>query len=110
MYMVIRRYQEVDPSSVDEVMRHIDEGFTPIIKDAPGFLAYYGLDTGGREIATVSIFEDRDGAEESIRLAADYILKQNLTPLLPNPPEVIAGEVRTQELNLVKLGVRKVSE
>src|ERR687894_205372 len=110
MYMVIRHYQEVDPTSVDEVMRHIDEGFAPIIKEAPGFLAYYGLDTGGREIATVSIFEDRDGAEESIRLAADYILKQNLAPLLPNPPEVIAGEVRTQELNLVKLGIRKVSE
>jgi quinol monooxygenase YgiN len=108
MHIVIRRYQ-LDPGSVDEVMQHVNEGFIPIIKDAPGFLAYYALDSGGGEIATISVFEDQAGAEESINMAADFI-QQNLASLLPNPPEIIAGEVDAYELNLPKLGVRKVTE
>jgi len=108
MHLAIRRYQ-VDPGSVDEVMRHIDEGFIPIIKDAQGFLAYYALDDGEGVLATVSVFEDQAGAEESINMAADYI-RQNLASLLPNPPEIIAGEVGVHELNLIKLGIREVKE
>jgi hypothetical protein len=108
MHIVIRRYQ-LDPGSVDEVMRHINEGFIPIIKDAQGFLAYYALDAGGGEIATISVFEDAAGAEESIRMAADFV-QENLASLLPNPPEIMAGDVAAQELNLAKLGVRKVTE
>jgi hypothetical protein len=91
-------------------MRQVDEGFTPIIKGAPGFLAYYALDDGNGVLATISIFEDRAGAEESIRMAAEFILEQNLASLLPNPPEVMGGEVGAHELNLTKLGVRKLTE
>jgi quinol monooxygenase YgiN len=108
MHVAIRRYQ-VDPASVDEVMRQVNEGFIPIIKDADGFLAYYALNAGAGEIATVSVFEDQAGAEESIRMAADWV-RQNLAALLPDPPDITAGEVEAHELNLTKLGVRKVKE
>src|ERR687886_1269094 len=106
MHVAIRRYQ-LDPASVDEVMRQVNEGFIPIIKEAQGFLAYYALNAGAGEIATVSIFEDQAGAEESIRMAADWV-RQNLAALLPDPPELTAGEVEAHELNLTKLGVRKI--
>jgi hypothetical protein len=122
----------MDPASGDEVMRRVNEGFIPIIKDADGFLAYYALEAGAGEIATVSVFEDQAGAEfsgidrggtralarwgklergvkESVRIAADWV-RQNLAALLPDPPEIIAGEVEAHELNLTKLGVRKVRE
>jgi hypothetical protein len=108
MHVAIRRYQ-MDPASFDEVNRQVNEGFIPIIKDADGFLAYYVVDAGAGEIATVSVFEDQAGAEESVRMAADFI-RQNLAALLPNPPEITAGEVVAQELNLTKLGVSKVRE
>ena len=108
MHVAVRRYQ-MDPVSVDEVMRQVNEGFIPIIKDADGFLAYYALNAGAGEIATVSVFEDQAGAEESIRMAADWV-RQNLAALLPDPPEITAGEVEAHELNLTKLGVRKVKE
>ncbi len=72
-------------------------------------MAYYVVDAGAGEIATVSVFEDQAGAEESVRMAADFI-RQNLAALLPNPPEITAGEVVAQELNLTKLGVSKVRE
>jgi quinol monooxygenase YgiN len=108
MHVAIRRYQ-VDAASVDEVMRQVNEGFIPIIKDADGFLAYYALNAGAGEIATVSVFEDQAGAEESIRMAADWV-RQNLAALLPDPPEITAGEVGAHELNLTKLGVRKIKD
>jgi actin-like ATPase involved in cell morphogenesis len=108
MHIVIRHYR-VDSGSVDEVTRQVREGFIPIIKDAPGFLAFYALNAGNSEIATVSVFEDQEGAVRSIRMAGDFI-RENLASLLPNPPEIISGEVSAHELNLIKLGVRKVSD
>ena len=108
MHVVIRRYQ-VEPSSVGEVMRQIDEHFVPIIKDAPGFLAYYALDAGVGALATISVFEDLAGVDESSRMAAKFV-RDNLASLLPLPPQIVAGEVGTHELNLSRVGVRQVIE
>jgi hypothetical protein len=49
------------------MIRKINDGFLPIIKGASGFRAYYALDAGGSTIASVSVFEDRAGAEEPTR-------------------------------------------
>jgi hypothetical protein len=91
MHVAMRQYQ-VDPGSVDEIIRGVNEGLLPIIKDVYGFQAYYAVDAGGGRLASVSVFEDRAGAEESTRLAADWI-RQNMASLFPNPPEVLQGEV-----------------
>ncbi len=84
MHAAIRQYR-VDPGSVDEIVRRVNEGLLPIIEDASGFRAYYALDAGGGRIASVSVFEDRAGAEESSRVAADWI-RRNMASLFPNPP------------------------
>ncbi len=92
MHAAIRQYQGA-PGSVDEEMiRRLKEGFLPIIKDASGFRDYYVLDAGDGRVATVSVFEDRAGAEESTRLAADWV-RENMASLFPKPPEVLQGEV-----------------
>ncbi len=91
MHAAIRQYR-VDPGSVDEIVRGVNEGLLPIIEGASGFRAYYALDAGGGRIASVSVFEDRAGAEESTRLAADWI-RENMASLFPEPPEVLQGEV-----------------
>ena len=95
MHAAIRQYQ-VDPGSVDEITRGVNEGLLPLMKDVSGFQAYYALDAGGGRIASVSVFEDRAGAEESSRLAADWV-RQNMASLFPNPPEVLQGEVVAHE-------------
>ena len=95
MHAAIRRYQ-VDPGSVDEVTRGINEDFLPIIKEVSGFQAYYAVDAGAGRLASVSVFEDRAGAEDSTRMAADWI-RQNMASLLPDPPEVLQGEVVAHE-------------
>ncbi len=91
MYASIRRYQ-VDPGSVDEVVRQAEEVFVPIISGAPGFNAYYLVNAGDGVVATVSVFENQAGAEESNKLAADWV-KDNLAALVTGPPEITAGEV-----------------
>jgi len=42
-------------------------------------------------------------------MAAEWV-RQNLAALLPNPPQITAGEVEAHELNLTRLGMRKVRE
>lgn len=93
MYVAIRRYDVVDPGSVDDLLQQAEEGLVPIMKDAPGFQAYYLINTGGGTVTSVSVFEDQAGAEESNRLAADWV-GENLADKVQGPPEITAGEVR----------------
>lgn len=91
MYASIRRYK-TDPGSVAEVIKRAHDGFVPIIRKAPGFTAYYVVDAGDGVIASISVFEDQAGAEESNIMAADWV-KANLRSLLPDAPETTAGDV-----------------
>ena len=50
------------------------------------------LDAGSGVMVSTSVFQDRAGVEESNRQAADWV-RQNMAPLLPNPPQITAGEV-----------------
>jgi hypothetical protein len=90
MYAVVRRYDGVtDPA---EAARRVQEGFIPLLREVPGFVAYYVLDAGGGVIVSTSVFDDQAGSEESTKRAADYV-RGNLASLIPNPPQVTAGEV-----------------
>ena len=91
MYAAIRQYH-TDPASIEEVVRQVNEGFVPLISDMEGFVGYFALDAGQGEFGTVSIFEDQSSAEESNRAAEEWV-EQNLSELLPTPPNFAAGEV-----------------
>ncbi len=104
MHVAIRQYGLLTREPIEQVLQGIREGFIPIIKNAPGFVAYYVLDSGSGTITSISIFEHRAGAERSNRLAEDWV-GRNLSSTLPTSPEVIVGEVFAHELNLAKLGI-----
>jgi hypothetical protein len=90
MYATVRRYEGVtDPQ---ETGRRVKEGFVPLISQIPGFVAYYFIDAGGGVMVSTSVYEDQAGEEESNRRAADYV-REHLARLLPNPPQITAGEV-----------------
>ena len=90
MYSVVRRYEGVIDSA--EVARRARDGFLPIISEIDGFVAYYLIDAGGGVIVALSVFRDQAGADQSTADAADFV-RENLAPLLPNPPQVTAGSV-----------------
>jgi hypothetical protein len=91
MFVSIRRYK-VNSKNLPEITRRAQAGFVPIIKGSPGFVAYYGLDTGEGTAATITIFQDKAGAEESNRRAAAWV-KENLAGLLDGAPEITVGDV-----------------
>jgi hypothetical protein len=77
-----------DPS---EVVRLVNEGFLPIIREIEGFVDYHVVDGGDGVMVSTSIFESASGEESNWR--AGEFVGQHLTPLLPNPPHFTAGEV-----------------
>ena len=90
MYLTVRHYEGV--SDTREVARIANEGFLPTIREIPGFVDYYLVDAGDGVLVSTSIFEDASGEEESNFRAGQFI-GQHLTPLMPNPPHITAGEV-----------------
>ena len=90
MYAAVRRYEGVtDPN---EVARHVEEHFLPMISEMPGFVAYYWVDAGEGVMISTSVFEHKEAEEQSNWRAGQFVA-QHLAPLLPNPPQITAGEV-----------------
>ena len=92
MYTSIRRYNITNGESVASISQRVSEGFVPIISQTPGFIAYSLVDAGEGVVATISIFDDQAGAEESNRRAADWV-KQNMAQAISGAPQVTAGQV-----------------
>ena len=93
MYAVIRHYK-FDPKNTAKIDQQIKEDFAPMLKKAPGFVAYYWLNTGAGAGASCGVFQSKAGADESVRLAADFV-SQHMAGLL-GKPEIIEGEVKAQ--------------
>jgi hypothetical protein len=90
MYVAVRRYEGVtDPQKVAKLG---EEGFVPIISGMPGFVAHYLVDAGDGVLVGISVFEHKDAEEESTFVAGEFVA-EHLEPLLPNRPQITAGEV-----------------
>lgn len=90
MYATVRRYEGVtDPA---EAGRRVSEGWVPLISKMPGFVTYFWTDAGNGVMVSTSVFQDKAGIDESNRMAAEWV-RENIAPLLPNPPQITAGEV-----------------
>jgi heme-degrading monooxygenase HmoA len=97
MFAAIRYYQ-AEPPSIDEVVRRGEEGFVPVVRNMAGFVSYFVLIPTEREdeIVSVSVFENRESAEESNGKAAEWVA-QNLGELLRPSPEFADGKVVVYE-------------
>ena len=88
--MVIRKIRTM--RNVNEAARRAVEGLGPIMKQTPGFRAYYVFDDG-QGGGSVTLFDSREAAEAANEKAMAWI-KENLAGFYDGqPPEVIKGEV-----------------
>jgi hypothetical protein len=90
MYVAVRRVEGVTDSQ--KVAQVAKEGFVPIISEMPGFVAYYLVDGGDGVMVSTSSFEHKDAEEQSTFRAGEFVA-EHLAPLMPNPPQITAGEV-----------------
>jgi len=95
MFAVIRHYH-FDKKDSAEIDQLIQNQFVPIISKAQGFVRYYWLDTGAGEGASFGVFKDKAGADESVRLAADFV-RTKMAALLRQKPEVIEGPIKAHD-------------
>ena len=93
MFATIRRYDAVDQSRTDELVKKADETLVPILSDLRGFNGYYLIDAGKGVFSSISFFDTSAHADESNLVASDWVREQKLETALPNPPKVTSGEI-----------------
>ncbi len=91
MYIAGYRRYQVDSQAMDEVTNQVRDGFVPILSKTAGFRGYYWLKADDGSMLSISLFEDKAGADKSIRAAKDFV-EEHLAKLLPYPPQVTEGE------------------
>ena len=95
MYGAVRHYH-FKPEDGKEIDKLVREGFVPLLKKVKGFVRYYWIDTGNGEGASMSVYQDKAGADESKRIAADFV-KTKMAHLFHEKPEVIEGPVAAHD-------------
>jgi heme-degrading monooxygenase HmoA len=88
MHAVVRHYR-TNAELADELAKRSGE-VEELIRGVDGFVAYYLVKTSDGT-ASISVFEDQAGTQESTRRAAAFV-KENLASVAGEPPEVIEGE------------------
>ena len=78
MFASIRRYAG-DTALADQLMEHEDE-VRKLISGVPGYCAYY-LVRGEDATTSITICDDRRGADESTRIAAGWGPSARATPI-----------------------------
>jgi hypothetical protein len=91
MYTTLRLYR-CDPSDVLRVRSSVDEIFADRLAEIDGFVAYELVDCGNGRLFTVTVFSDRDRAEQSNELSAQFI-RESLPDVSLERTDVLTGEV-----------------
>lgn len=102
MFASIRKYNSA-PTLADELAKKQDE-IKAVLAPIAGFHAYYLIKTGDGAVS-MTVCENRTGAEESNRVAATW-LKDKLPTFATRPPEIWTGELRIElspELSKVRV-------
>ena len=90
MFVIIRKYAA--ETGADEVARRVGEGLVPVLRDLPGFRAYYAFVGEDNRPVSVSIVAARADAVLANRRVRDWVAS-NMADLIPDPPEITMGEM-----------------
>lgn len=104
MFTTIRQYRG-NPDQIAEMAHVTDEMFADKLAELDGFVAYEMVDAGDGTIFTITVFSDREMAERSNELAADFIRTSlqgyELERTAAHTGEVILNRARNDVLELV---------
>jgi hypothetical protein len=103
MFATVRRYEGIDASNKAELTKKVGETLAPRLSKLPGFSSYFLIDTGNGVMSSIGLFDTSTHANESTRVASEWVRDEKLENILQNPPKVTDGEVIVHKTNgLVK--------
>lgn len=99
LHATVRRYEGVDSSRTDELTRKVNETLIPKLSKLPGFSGYYLIQSDQGVFTSFGLFDSSAQADESSRVAADWVREEKLETTLPNPPMVSSGKIIAKKTN-----------
>jgi hypothetical protein len=102
MHATVRRYEGVDQSRTVELTKKVDETLLPRLSKLPGFEGYYLIEAGNGVMSSIGLFDTAAQADESTRVAANWVREEKLETALPNPPKITDGEVIVHKNGFVR--------
>jgi hypothetical protein len=102
MHATIRRYEGIDQSRTDELVKNVNENLLPRLNKMPGFSGYYLIEADNGVMSSIDFFKTSAEADESTRVASNWVRDEKLETALPNPPKVTGGEVIVHKTNGVR--------
>src|SRR5215204_5908581 len=94
MYVIIRRYSGKG-GLMDRLAPQVRDGLVPLLRQVPGFRSYCALASEDGHLVSVSAFDDRSNADAANDKVREWVAA-TMRDALPDPPEVLAGEVRRE--------------
>jgi hypothetical protein len=93
MHATIRRYESIDQSRKDEVLKKVDDTLLPKLAELPGFNGYSLIDAGDGVMTSVSFFDTPAQADESTRVSSNWVRDEKLETALPKAPKITTGGI-----------------
>jgi hypothetical protein len=93
MHATIRRYEGIDQNRTEELVKNVGEKLLPRLSKMPGFNGYYLIEAENGVMSSFGFFDTSAQADESTRVAANWVRDEKLETALPNPPKIMRGEV-----------------
>lgn len=97
MYVTLRRYAEVGVRMYGMIARKVEDGLVPALKGQPGFRCYCAFVSEDGDGVPVTAFDDRERAVLADGQVRAWV-RDNLRDLVPDPPEVSAGQCGVAEV------------
>jgi heme-degrading monooxygenase HmoA len=81
----------------------VRDGLVPLLKGAPGFKGYCAFASEDGHAISVSVFDDRETATRANEQVRGWVAS-NLRDMIPDPPEVLAGEALLHDVSKLQGG------
>jgi heme-degrading monooxygenase HmoA len=91
MYITLRRYAGA-AARMDKIAPKVKAGLVPILARATGFKGYCAIKAESGDGVSVTLFESEDQATQANEQARSWV-QSEMRDLLPDPPEIFAGNV-----------------
>jgi hypothetical protein len=97
MYATHRRYEGIDQTRIEELSRKVNDSLIPKLSKLPGFKGYFLMEAGEGVFRSTTLFDTSSQAEDSTRVAAEWMQDEKLEKLVPNAPKVTVRKVIAHE-------------